>query len=179
MTPSVCPREREVIELVAIGQWPPRANDDLRAHVASCEACAETALVARAMADADEPRDVRVPDAGIVWLRAQLAARDEARRRAARPLWLAQVAAAVVLVAGAGAWWSGASGWLTHAMGTMWAGATNLLPSAAWIASASDASASAPSGATARWALGALLAGILVLPLALGLSRLADHGDES
>ena len=41
-----CPCERDVLDLVAIGQWPSRADEALRAHVAACATCAEVASIA-------------------------------------------------------------------------------------------------------------------------------------
>ena len=42
-----CPRENEVLELVRTG----RADDELRAHIASCGGCTDLAAVASALLD--------------------------------------------------------------------------------------------------------------------------------
>lgn len=90
-----CACEREVLDLVAIGQWPSRADDTLRAHVAACETCAEVASIASVVRDwaneADARQPVKVPDASVVWFRAQVRAREDAARRASRPLLVAQL----------------------------------------------------------------------------------------
>lgn len=90
-----CPFERDVLDLVAIGQWPSRADEALRAHVAACETCAEVASIAavvRDWASETEPaQPVKVPDASVVWYRAQARAREDAARRASRPLLVAQL----------------------------------------------------------------------------------------
>lgn len=98
-----CPCERDVLDLVAIGQWPLRADETLRAHVAACESCAEVASVAAAVrdwanqtdaTDATDDTDaaqVKVPDASVVWYRVQVRAREEAARRASRPVLVAQL----------------------------------------------------------------------------------------
>jgi hypothetical protein len=106
-----CPCERDVLDLVAIGQWPSRADETLRAHVAACETCAEVASIAAAVRDwaneteAVEP--VKVPDASVVWYRAQVRAREDAARRASRPLLVAQLfAVATVALA---VFWMGPS----------------------------------------------------------------------
>ncbi|MBM3752074.1 MAG: hypothetical protein FJW21_13005 [Acidimicrobiia bacterium] len=96
-----CPHERDVLDLVAIGQWPARADAALRTHAAGCGICAEVAAVAVAVREwADDPRPVKVPDAAVVWYRAQVRAKEEAARRASRPLLAAQlVALAAVILA--------------------------------------------------------------------------------
>ena len=43
---------------------------------------------------------MKVPDAGVVWYRAEVRARQELARRAARPVAAAQAAAAVVGIGG-------------------------------------------------------------------------------
>ena len=118
-----CPRETEVVDLVAIGQWPARADAALAEHVAGCEICSDVAVVATALTDLGESSmpAVRVPDAGAVWYRAQVAAREELARRATRPMLAAEIAAAlaaVVVIAltwqmGGDVvrqWWSGLAG---------------------------------------------------------------------
>ncbi len=93
-----CSCERDVLDLVAIGQWPSRADETLRAHVAACATCAEVASVAAVVRDwanqtdaTDAARPVAVPDASVVWYRAQVRAREDAARRASRPLLVAQL----------------------------------------------------------------------------------------
>lgn len=103
-----CSCERDVLDLVAIGQWPSRADEALRAHVAACASCAEVASVAAAVREwADEPPPAKMPDASVVWYRAQVRAREEATRRASRPVLVAQLfAVAAVAMA---AFWIGPS----------------------------------------------------------------------
>lgn len=106
-----CPSERDVLDLVAIGQWPSRADATLRAHVAACATCAEVASIAAAVrewASETEPaQPVKVPDASVVWYRAQVRAREDAARRASRPLLVAQLfAVATVALA---VFWMGPS----------------------------------------------------------------------
>lgn len=102
MTPGIdmsCPCERDVLDLVAIGQWPSRADATLRAHVAACATCAEVAAVAAVVREwADDPRPVTVPDAAVVWYRAQVRAKEEAARRASRPVLAAQLVALVTVI---------------------------------------------------------------------------------
>jgi len=101
----MCPREQETMNAVRTGQW----TNELRAHFASCAACAETAMVAGFLEQAAGTADTRVPEAGFVWWKSQLRARREAAARAERPIVVAERAAAVgtVLVAvWAAAWFS-------------------------------------------------------------------------
>jgi hypothetical protein len=175
--PVVCPRETDVLELVAIGQWPVRAGADLRAHVASCASCADLAAVATAVV---ETRDagaahVRVPDASLVWFRAQLRAREEAARRAARPLWVAQVAAVAAVVIALALWSGGLTHWFTTGVASMWATTLHLFAHETARPSSPDAGLWSISTATTQWLLlAAALGTVLIVPIALGLSRLAD-----
>ncbi len=123
-----CSCERDVLDLVAIGQWPSRADATLRAHVATCESCAEVASVAAAVREwADEPQPVKMPDASVVWYRAQVRAREEATRRASRPVLVAQLfAVATVALA---VFWIGPSLSLSMPDVSGWWSALPSLPS--------------------------------------------------
>lgn len=99
MSRHMCPHERDVLDLVAVGQWPRRADAALQAHVEECGMCAEVASIATAVREwgGDAP-PARLPDSSIVWHRAQLRAKTEAARAAARPLWVAQAFALAALI---------------------------------------------------------------------------------
>ncbi len=86
-TPS-CKFEPEILDAVLTGRF----NDDLRAHTATCATCGEVAAIAGLVRDDfnQAQRQAQVPTAGAVWLRAQIRARDEAARTAARPIVLTQ-----------------------------------------------------------------------------------------
>lgn len=92
-----CACERDVLDLVAIGQWPARADETLRAHVAACATCAEVASIAGVVRDwageTEAAQPVKMPDASVVWYRAQVRAREDAARRASRPVLVAQLLA--------------------------------------------------------------------------------------
>jgi hypothetical protein len=95
-----CEREAELLELVGTGAWPNRADADLRSHVAECGYCRELASVILAFSDARvSAGPSRIPDARLVWHRAQMLARQESARRAARPVVFAQIAMGAVVVA--------------------------------------------------------------------------------
>jgi hypothetical protein len=115
MNAPVCSHERDVLDLVAIGQWPARADAELRAHVATCSGCAEVAEIAAAVqvwSERDTP--IVVPEPSVVWHRAQMKARLAAARTASRPVWIAQAAALGTVVAGV-AWMGPGAGWYASA----------------------------------------------------------------
>jgi hypothetical protein len=82
-----------VVDALRSGRWNGPWGEEIRRHAASCAACSEVALVARALQRADQQADVRLPSAGLVWWKAQLAARRDAERRAAEPIAFAERAA--------------------------------------------------------------------------------------
>lgn len=88
-----CAHEREVLDLVLADRWPDRCDADTLAHVGECEICADVVSVALAMREdqALQPMEsAAVPDATLVWWRAQLRAHEEAGRKAARPIAMVQ-----------------------------------------------------------------------------------------
>ena len=110
-TPS-CAYEQDVLDLVATEQWPHRATPALVAHASTCDVCRDLAMAAVAMVDLrDAAPAPPLPDARLVWYRAQVRARADAAHRAARPMFIAQ-AVAVTCVLGLGLTWltSGAAG---------------------------------------------------------------------
>lgn len=103
MRVDTCPREADVIEHVTGGGWPQCAEDDLRAHAAHCPVCIDVIHVATLLREehALACREARLPSAGLVWWRAELKARQEAARMAARPMTFMQVVAAACALAAA------------------------------------------------------------------------------
>ncbi len=174
---SSCTRETEVLELALIGQWPARANADLRAHVEACALCRDVALVAGAVAD-DRDQVVPVPqlpDPALLWFRAERRAREEAARRAGLPLLIvpaAMVVAAVVVVARVVGSLDGAWDLITSGA------AAALADTIAWFARPADWWAG--TSATVRWTVIASLAcWMLSVPVAVLLSRWADRSPDS
>jgi hypothetical protein len=174
MSAQCCPHEREVLDLVAIGQWPSRADAALLAHVSGCASCEEVASVAAAVREWGETAPVaRMPEASVVWHRAQLRARSEAVRTANRPVWVAQGFALASLI-----------------VGLAWAG-----PSAAWYASVwQRLSGAAPrvslglpestvlsvSQLPAGWGWSVLMAlggVVLLITLVMGALRISEHSE--
>ncbi len=105
MTFADCPREQDLIDALTTDQWPDRCDEDLKAHVAACEGCRDLVAVLAPLGEAwtDARAEAHVPASGMVWWRAQMRARQEAARAAARPIAVAQtigaLAAAAVIVA--------------------------------------------------------------------------------
>ena len=106
-----CTCEAAVVNAVVAGRWPTGADADLRTHVEGCEACAEVARVAQAMADIDAAalEQVDLPSAGQIWWRAKVRARAEAARAAERPMLFVQAvtgtcALAALAALGAAVW---------------------------------------------------------------------------
>jgi len=113
-----CHREQEVLDAVRSGRWSGAWGEEIRTHAAGCPACAEVVLVAEALLQEHhrEQAEVRLPSAGLVWWKAQLAARRSAEARATQPIALAErfaQAAAVLTALGLALWqWPRISGWL-------------------------------------------------------------------
>lgn len=96
-----CVREQDVVDALASGRWPERVSDDLRCHVDGCDICADTLAVALPLLlDRDAPGDEpHIPSSAVMWWRAQLRARQDAAREAARPIAVAQIVGGISVVA--------------------------------------------------------------------------------
>lgn len=175
MSAPVCSHERDVLDLVAIGQWPQRADAQLRAHVAQCAGCAEVAEIAVAVREWNEVALVApVPDASIVWRRAQVKAREAAARTASKPVWVAQGFALVALVV-ALVWMGPGAGWYA----SLWSGVTAAVPAlnvslpavSFWPESVSAETLTAGWGRAIVLAVGAL---VLLASVAIGALRFSE-----
>src|SRR6185436_19867194 len=92
---TTCPREGEVLAAVVADSVPV----ELRSHIDGCAICGDVARVA-ALVHTDfavAKSEARTPTADIVWLRAQVRAREDAARTAARPIILTQAIAIAAL----------------------------------------------------------------------------------
>jgi len=87
-----CNREQDILDAVASGRWPERADAELKAHAKNCRICTEVALVSSLyQEDYSTALDVaRVPSSGLVWWKSELRARQEAVRAASRPIEMVQ-----------------------------------------------------------------------------------------
>ena len=99
MKPDFCTRESDVIDALLNDALP----NDLRAHVSVCEVCSEVMQVTHALLQEVAPAsaELRRPDAGVVWRRAQSLAREKAITKATQPIRIARIgslaAAAIAL----------------------------------------------------------------------------------
>ncbi|MDQ3071161.1 MAG: hypothetical protein M3R55_15705 [Acidobacteriota bacterium] len=104
-----CAFENDVLDALASRRWPARIDEDLRMHVASCEACADLAAAAGALMNEQDTAyaEARMPSSASVWHRAQMRAREESVRAATRPIGFVQgvaFACALALTIGVAAW---------------------------------------------------------------------------
>ena len=171
MTPVQCSREHDVMDAIQAARWPDRLDDDLRAHLASCAICRDLALVMAPVREdaAAAMRQVRVPDAGAVWLRAQVRARAEAARKAGRPITAAQVIAFTTAAAGAGAVFGASSAWFQSWLAGAWTFVKRFDPSALAVPAPIVALVTNHLGLAAI-----ALAGLLLAPVAVYLAGQDD-----
>jgi len=115
---ALCHREQEVLNAVRSGRWSGPWGEEIRSHAAGCAVCAEVAWLAEAMLREHDlaQAEVRLPSAGFVWWKAQLAARRAAEERATQPIALVEHCAQALALLGAlglALWqWPRISGWL-------------------------------------------------------------------
>jgi hypothetical protein len=133
-----CQHEQDLLDAIATRRWPSRADRTLVDHVAACRLCADVAEVALAFLD-DRDRgsaEPSVPPASLVWWKAQVRAREEAARLAARPILLIQIVATVCAAAASLALAPAASSWMRELLATFGATGWSALPpdlSVSWI----------------------------------------------
>jgi hypothetical protein len=104
-----CDREQQVLDALRSGRWTGPWGEEIRRHAAGCAVCSEVVLVAEALRQEEEliQAEARLPTAGLVWWKAQRAARRAAEERAAQPIALVERMArvfAVLAVLGLGMW---------------------------------------------------------------------------
>jgi len=98
-----CDREQAVVDALRSGRWASAWGDEIRQHAEHCAVCAEVAFAAQefqrevelARTELQQP-GMRLPSAGLVWWKAQLAARRAAEQRAAAPMVWVERAACVL-----------------------------------------------------------------------------------
>ena len=100
MNLTECRRESELLEAISSDRWPDACDEDLRNHVGACAVCTDVLEVAGSLQDDYRSAigEVQVPSASLVWWRAELRARHEAARTAARPITIVQAFAAASAV---------------------------------------------------------------------------------
>ncbi|HEV2175932.1 MAG TPA: hypothetical protein VGW33_01815 [Terriglobia bacterium] len=97
MKTGFCGQEQQVLDALRSGKWAGPWGEELRRHAAGCSACSEVVFVAEALRREEELPldDIRLPSAGFVWWKAQLAARRAAAERAVQPIEFVERAAQV------------------------------------------------------------------------------------
>lgn len=102
MSQASCPQEAEAHKAVRTGTW----EAGLSAHVAGCAVCREIVQVSRWMQTlAESPGETHaLPDAGLLWWRAQLSEKQAEGERARKILDWAEFIFATLLVAGLVGW---------------------------------------------------------------------------
>ena len=95
-----CSHESEILDAVASGRWPNRADANLRDHASTCSICSDVARISALYRDdyASALEETHVPSAGLVWWKSELRARREAVRVASRPITLVQWIAGICAV---------------------------------------------------------------------------------
>jgi hypothetical protein len=111
-----CVHESDVLTMVTTGQWPDRAPAGLRAHAATCDVCADLALIAQAIDEEHTAPAPALPSAGTVWWRAQIRARQDAAKEVVRPITVAQAIGLAVAMGVAGAVFGASAGWFQRVL---------------------------------------------------------------
>lgn len=164
-----CPHEPDVLSAVYTNRWPRQVSDDLRDHVFTCRICADVIVVASAFENEADPAraGATVPDASIVWWRAQLRARHEAAREAMRPITVAQAIGLAAAVGGLGAIFGATATWFQETLRGIWGVVTAVWPSSP----PSLPSLSLPDALSAPLAAyGAVLGGVVLFVMLASLA---------
>ena len=140
MKPVECQYETEVLAAVLQGRWPEHAEAPLRAHALGCRICSEVAAIATALERSQDRlrASAALPDAGVVWWRAQMRARREAVAAAGRPISAVQCVAFACAVGVLGACFGATSTWF-QAVLTRFAASAAQFDAAALLAYAAGA----------------------------------------
>ena len=88
-----CQQEPSILEALRTGKW----NDSHSQHLNDCSDCRETVDVARWMRLLAQGLREPLPDAKIVWLRAQIAGETARRDRVLAPVMLARILVQVII----------------------------------------------------------------------------------
>ena len=163
-----CEHESDVLSAVYTNRWPAQVSESLREHVGADAALDDVLAVASAFeADVDLARShAPVPDASIVWWRAQLRARQAATREVVRPITIAQAIGFAAAVGVLGAIFGATATWFQETL--------------RWMGGAVRSSISMPALPAAPEGLAATLSGYAFLAGALmiffALASLAVYG---
>ena len=104
MKQIICPQEAAVARAVRTGHW----QASLQAHAAGCAVCREVVVASRwlqALTQSSETNRA-LPDAGLLWWKAQLVQKQAQAERAQKPLEWVGVFAETILVVGPAGWFA-------------------------------------------------------------------------
>jgi predicted anti-sigma-YlaC factor YlaD len=123
MSHTSCSEETAIVRAVRTGEW----SEVLQAHLRQCASCRDVQQAARWMqtlAPAPQPSGQAqndLPDPQILWLRAQLSARQAAAERAHKVLQWAEIACITAACAGLSLWlarsWNEIGGEIANGLG--------------------------------------------------------------
>lgn len=93
-----CENEVRILEALGRGVAPEALDEPLRRHIAGCASCAEVVSIYELFQNDSQQlcAAVPLPNAGLVWWRAALAARRTVADRALRPILIAEKAALAI-----------------------------------------------------------------------------------
>ena len=115
-----CQQEPSILEALRTGNW----NDSHSQHLNDCSDCRETVDVARWMRLLAQGLREPLPDAKIVWLRAQIAGETARRDRVLAPVMLAHILVQVIISVCSAGWlfwkWPEIGSALTRLVATPW-----------------------------------------------------------
>jgi hypothetical protein len=97
MNPSRCEREPQTLAAILRGD----SNPDVAAHAQTCPVCSEVRLVTQLLQKETQLADHELhslPDAGLIWRRAQARAREKAIAKATLPIRMMRTCATVLAV---------------------------------------------------------------------------------
>lgn len=88
-----CEFEADALAAGLQGRWPDRVDHELFTHVAACPICSDVVALGPAFEEARQETRVaaQLPNAGLVWWRAQVRARREASDKAMTPISFTQM----------------------------------------------------------------------------------------
>jgi hypothetical protein len=112
MNRFICPRESDVVHAAKSRQW----TEEFRAHVAGCLACKETVEVAATLQDlTTDSAGVKPPISyRVIWMRAQVARREERLSKLDRFMILAGYSTFVLALLGSALWkWDLVESWIS------------------------------------------------------------------
>ena len=101
MKQASCPNEADVLRAARADEW----SESLRAHAAECARCRDLVQVTTFMnkLGAAEDKQAPLPDPELVWLKAQVLARQARKERALKPLVVAEALGQAAAALGVGA----------------------------------------------------------------------------